>query len=132
MTQEQYTKALERAKAAGLTICAKGFWKEDGSRVVGVSSGSEDGRIHCVIIRDLALSCDCKASQYGRYCSHRALVHEMLVEERFARSDARIDRLERDLHRVAIEVVRLGHQRDQSHGEDAPLAPASRPVSLFR
>ena len=37
MTQQHYTKALERAKAAGLTICAKGFWKEDGSRVVGVS-----------------------------------------------------------------------------------------------
>lgn len=130
MIQADYTKALERAHTVGLTICGKGWWKPDGSRVVGVSSASEDGRIHAVIVRDLALTCDCTAAQHGRYCSHRALVHEMLLEERFTRSDARIDKLERDLHRVAIQVVALTNSQD--HGENSPLASTSRPFSIFK
>ena len=132
MIQQEYTRALERAHANGLTICARGWWKADGSRVVGVTSASEPNTVHMVIVRDLTLTCDCTAAKYGRhYCSHRALVHEMLVEERFKRSDARIDKLERDLHRVAIQVVKLSNQ-SQDHGEDAPLASASRPFSIFK
>ena len=127
--QDQYTRALERAHANGLMICARGWLKQDGSRVVGVTSASQANTVHMVVVRDLVLSCDCEAAKHDRFCQHRALVHEFLVSERFDRIDARISKLEQDVHRVALQVVKLSNQ---SHGEDAPLVSASKPFSIFK
>ncbi len=135
MISQEYEKALARAHQAGLVVAARvGYNKETGERVLGVTSASEgENSLHLVTVKDLILTCDCKAAQFGRYCQHRAVAHEYLVAERFAQSDKRIDRLERDVHRVALELVRLGNQRDQRYaGQDAPVMSASKPMSLFR
>jgi hypothetical protein len=129
MTNEDYTKALDRAHSNGLQIVGRGWWKPTGERVIGVTSASQPGTVHVVIVKDLNLQCDCIAAEHGRYCQHRALVHELLLTERFEKSDARIGKLERDLQRVALEVVRL---REKSSGEDAPLSRPAGPVSIFR
>ncbi len=112
MIPHEYERALERAHRAGLVVAARvGHNKETGERVLGVTSASEgENSLHLVTVKDLILTCDCKAAQFGRYCQHRAVAHEFLVAERFARSDQRIDKLERDLHRVALEVVKLAKQ----------------------
>ena len=63
VSRDDYERALERAKKLGVEICARGWRRDDGSRVIGVTSASEDGRVHLVTVRDLSLECDCLGFQ---------------------------------------------------------------------
>ncbi len=74
-------RALTRAHKSELHIVGHGFSTVTGDRVIAVSSARDAVRAHCVTIQGNHLHCDCEASQYGRYCSHRALVHEVLAAE---------------------------------------------------
>lgn len=123
VTQSEYEKALERATKNGVEICARGWRRDDGSRVIGVTSASEDGRVHLVTVRDLILECDCQAFAHGRFCTHRAVARQLLLSERYQRSNARIEAAERAFHAAALDLV-LGAHR-------VP-APDTKPVSIFK
>ena len=127
-TQQSITeRALERAHQAGIEICARGWRKTDGARVLGVTSASEDNLVHMVTVYDLRLECDCQAAKHGKYCTHRAVVHDYLVAERFERSNRTLEEKERALHRAARTLEELERKRDH-----APLLTNSRPISVFR
>jgi hypothetical protein len=74
-------RALSRAHSEQLRIIGRGISRQTGDRVLIVSSNSDPVRGHVVTIQGNRLHCDCIASQYGRYCAHRALVHEVLAAE---------------------------------------------------
>src|SRR5260370_23961030 len=82
-------RALTRAHKSELHIVGHGFSTVTGDRVIAVSSARDAVRAHCVTIQGNRLACDCEASQHGRYCSHRALVHEVLASERLEAEAAR-------------------------------------------
>lgn len=105
VSQGEYERALERAKKLGVEICARGWRRDDGSRVIGVTSASEDGRVHLVTVRDLSLECDCLGFQNDRFCMHRAVARQLLLSERYQRSNARIEAAERALHAAALDLV---------------------------
>jgi hypothetical protein len=105
ITHAQYERSLAKAHAEGLEIAAHGYRKDDGSRVVGVTSASQPNTVHMVTILDLQLACSCPAGQHEIYCKHRALVREHLIQTRYARSDARLARAEQDLHQVAVQLI---------------------------
>lgn len=73
-------RAILRAQGAGIVILARGSRKVDGARIWGVTSKTtHDGRLHQVTLINNRLVCDCAGAQHGRYCQHRAVVHQALV-----------------------------------------------------
>jgi hypothetical protein len=90
--QDQYTKALERAHAAGLKVQGCGQWthEQGGLPFVVVGSASELGRFHIVTVHAGRLACDCQAGQHGRMCMHRAVAREELAREAREAEGARL------------------------------------------
>jgi hypothetical protein len=84
--QDQYSRALARAQAAGLKVLGRGTWT-NGATFHVVTSASEAGRFHLVTQHSGRLSCDCVAGQHGRMCLHRAIVHEQIERERQAEDE---------------------------------------------
>jgi hypothetical protein len=58
---------------------------KDGRTLYTVASRSHPGHFHLVTAKDERVTCDCEAAQYGKMCSHRAVVsahleaHEPIV-----------------------------------------------------
>ena len=81
VTTTAIDKALTRAHKCGLHLIGRGYARATGARVLVVSSARDPVRGHVVTVQGARLHCDCEAAQYGRYCGHRALVHEVLERE---------------------------------------------------
>jgi hypothetical protein len=74
-------RALARARAARLPVTGPGVRKADGRPVYAVPSQTEANRYQVVCVEgQYVLSCDCKASQRGQVCIHRATVHQYLAD----------------------------------------------------
>jgi len=78
--QDQLSRALDRAYAAGLDIIGQGRMR-NGNRFFLVPSVSEPGTTHVVVSDDQHLHCDCHAGAHDLICQHRALAHEYLTHE---------------------------------------------------
>jgi len=112
--QDQFAKALARAKANGLQVAGRGTWKHSGERFIAITSASEPGRVHLVTVcAGVLLECDCTAAQHGKYCQHRAMAHEELKRER-------------DRSRVLAEAVEVAHRAELAARRDtsAMVRPA--------
>lgn len=83
MTNEQQrmiAAAIERAHKSGVRVVATGVRNDTGAVVWLVSSATRPSLLHLVsIVDEQHLGCDCKAAEFGRYCSHRAVVRESLL-----------------------------------------------------
>src|SRR5260370_39559671 len=102
--QETYEQMLAQAKRDLLEVRGHGTVKATGAAVYAVQSKTESNRLHLVRVRDLDLQCDCVAAQFGRYCSHRALVRARLELEASVRQDAREREIERAFREAAREL----------------------------
>lgn len=90
MTNEEQrivAAAIERAHRTGVTVVGTGTRNDTGALVWLVRSASRPSLLHIVSVADERhLACDCKAAEFGRYCSHRAVVREELLRVHAATS----------------------------------------------
>src|SRR5579862_8213537 len=82
--QEQYERALSRARDEAIEIAGHGTRKSDGARVWAVTSAHEDNRWYLVAREADRFVCNCPAGQHRpeRMCKHKALVRASLLAER--------------------------------------------------
>lgn len=119
---EALARALQRAHARGLAVVGKGTCKDGGAPVYAVTSSSQPGRWHLVMVVGLRLVCDCQAGHRGLMCQHRALVRERITAER-----ARI------AARTAQAAVSHGTRSAPAHpGDTALMRRSNRPFSLLK
>lgn len=120
MTQQQRNdldRALVRAAQRGIAIVGHGTRKRDGATVFLVSSGSQTGENHWVIVSAGRLICDCPSRVL---CVHRAVVHARLATIAAHQAEtARATALAR--------AASLAQRR-----ETAPLAHGDKPFSLWK
>ena len=122
MTQTQRAAldaALARAERDGIRVMGQGTRKSDGARVFAVSSASQPGRWHLVVIEAGRLHCDCPARSY---CKHRAVVH--------ARLSAEHEASQREAERQ--HAKRLAAAERERARDAAILYRNNRPFSIWR
>jgi hypothetical protein len=68
--EERYAIALKRAIDSKIRVYGTGYDKQ-GNYVYGITSASEENRVHLVTVLPGRLACDCKGR--GGECMHRAL-----------------------------------------------------------
>lgn len=73
MQKSQYEAMLAQAVINNIHIAAKGTIKATGQIFYAVSS-SNGVDCYAVLVDGNHLTCNCRAGQCGKYCSHRALV----------------------------------------------------------
>ena len=105
-----YERALDRARRSGVRICGRGRRKSDGAPVIAVSSASQPGRWHLVVILPTRLACDCYAGRGGKLCTHRATVHQLLLSE-WQKERDRVERVETAKLREALANLNRYHVR---------------------
>jgi hypothetical protein len=132
--QQAYARGLEMVKRDALTVVAHGTLKSTGAAVYAVPSRSEANRWHLVTVHGLALTCDCHAAHYNRYCAHRAAVRCRLEIEAAVRRDTRERAIEQAFHAAARELdMTIDAQAARTaKREAAPLARSTWNGSLFK
>ncbi len=78
MQQSQYEQMIAQSIINNIHICGRGTIKKTGQQFIIVSS-SNGVDCYAVMIDGMRLTCNCRAGQCGRYCSHRAIVREHLM-----------------------------------------------------
>ena len=79
MQSTQYETMLAQALINNIHICGKGTVKATGQVFFAVSSSNGVDCYH-VMVDGVSLTCNCRAGQCGKYCSHRALVRATITE----------------------------------------------------
>lgn len=82
MTQiqkNQFETMLAQALINNIHIAAKGTIKATGQTFYAVSS-SNGVDCYAVLVDGTNLTCNCRAAQCGKYCSHRALVRAHIID----------------------------------------------------
>jgi hypothetical protein len=134
-----YERALARAHRVGLEITGQGRMRTTGDRFLLVSSATEPGRSHVVVIEGSRLHCDCQASNFGRMCQHRALAHEYPVPESEQRRQLGVKRAALEMEEREEEPRRspaLDQWTPREYGQDVRhalrLADDARPVTCWK
>src|SRR5258707_8433766 len=137
--QDEMTRALDRAYAAGLDITGQGRMRNT-NRFFTIPSASEPGRTHIVVSDGTRLHCDCTAGQHEQICQHRALAHEYLVHEaakRGAQAEAgalalKESEAEETLHTASRTLEAAIDTHARGKGVGPKLNTDTRAFSVFR
>lgn len=125
MQKNELDKAITRAQAYGIVITGHGRRKSDSARIFCTTSRGNNNHWHIVALVGGRLVCDCAASQYGRICVHRAVVHLELVAEAARR------RTQDELVTRAMPAEVTSLQKRPAH-ESALLYRSNAPISIFK
>ncbi len=131
-----YARAATRAHESGIAIVGRGYRKADHAPVYAISSATQPNVWHLVAVEQDQLVCNCKAGQHGRYCQHRALVHETLEAEREARRRIHQQRANWNALVMDGDVMERDHLAAADAREamraTAPLARDNAAFSIFK